>query len=44
MSLFTIDDWCRAGYPLQSDYSLSGKNSPACWLITTQQFIYNIPQ
>lgn len=25
-------------------HSLSGKNSPACWLITTQQFIYNIPQ
>lgn len=24
-------------------HSLTGKNSPACWLITTQQFIYNIP-
>lgn len=35
--------WQGAETSSSTGHSLPGKNSPACWLITTQQFIYNIP-
>lgn len=35
--------WQGAEMSSSTGHSLPGKNSPACWLITTQQFIYNIP-